>query len=89
MLIAPNGKAILPTDGVTGRKIIIHEAIIKGQRMWGVDFEGGGFELLEIFQIIGDVIRGIAQRERSLAAEKRALVDVKQKIHAINEQEKK
>ncbi len=85
-LLGPDGK---PTahDGPTGRYIKIIEHVMKGRPVWGVEFEGS-FELLEMFQILSDVIRGIAQRERSLVAENRAMQEVKQKMASISTQEK-
>lgn len=85
-LVGPSGRPIAH-DGPTGRKIIIHEAMVQGRPAWGVDFEGIG--ILEVFQILGDVIRGIAQRERSLIAEKRAMAKVQEKVNQINEENKK
>lgn len=81
-LVGPNGKPIAH-DGPTGRRINIHEAMVQGRAAWGVEFEGIG--ILECLQILGEVIRGIAQRERSLIAEKRAMAGVQQKMDAIKE----
>lgn len=85
-LVGPSGRPIA-TEGPTGRKIIIHEAMVGGRPAWGVDFEGIG--ILEVFQILGDVIRGIAQRERSLIAEKRAMAQVQTKVDQINKENEK
>lgn len=86
MLVGPNGRPIAQ-DGPTGRKIIIHEAMVSGRPAWGVEFNEIG--ILEVFQILGDVIRGIAQRERSLVAEKRAMAGVQVKMDAIKKESEK
>lgn len=82
-LVGPNGRPIAH-DGPTGRKIIIHEAVVNGRAAWGVEFNEIG--ILEVFQILGDVIRGIAQRERSMIAEKRAMKNVQAKMDEINKE---
>lgn len=82
MLVTPNGQ---PAGVVEKRKIVITEAEAQGRPVWGVEFHPGiqAFEFEEVFQILGDVIRGIAQNARSRKHEAIAMKKVREKMHSI------
>jgi hypothetical protein len=83
-IVGIDGKPIAPTEGPTGRKIVIHEVMQNGKPVWGMDFSNIG--LLEMFQVMGDCIRAVAQRERSLMIEKQEMAKVKAEIHKMKQQ---
>jgi hypothetical protein len=92
VLVGPNGKPLQKVeDGPSGKSITIHEEIKEGRPVWGVEFKPGiqAFEFEEVFQILGDVIRGIAQNARSRKHEAMAMQEVAAKVHHIDKQEKK
>lgn len=88
MLVGPSGKPLGTTEK---KKIIISENTIQGKLVWGVEFHPGieAFEFEEVFQILGDVIRGIAQNARARKHEAMKMAEVKAKMNAINEKENK
>lgn len=88
MLVGANGTPLGLTEN---KKIVISENTVQGKKVWGVEFHPSiqAFEFEEVFQILGDVIRGIAQNARSRKHEAMAMNEVNAKIKQINEQEKK
>lgn len=86
MLISPNGS---PLGIHENKKIIISENTVQGKQVWGVEFHPGiqAFEFEEVFQILGDVIRGIAQNARARKHEAKSMQAVKQKMTEINERQ--
>lgn len=86
-LVTPTG---VPIGLVENKKIVISENTVEGKRVWGVEFHPGiqAFEFEEVFQILGDVIRGIAQNARARKHEAMAMKAVKEKMAVIKEQEK-
>ena len=87
MLVGSNGT---PLGIQEGKKIVISENVIQGKRVWGVDFHPSieAFEFEEVFQILGDVIRGIAQNARSRKHEAMQMKEVKKQMTSMNPQEK-
>ena len=83
MLVNPNGS---PLGLAENKKITISENTVQGKRVWGVEFHPGieAFEFEEVFQILGDVIRGIAQNARSRKHEALQLKEVAAKAAALN-----
>lgn len=88
MLVGSNGA---PLGIQEKKKIVISENEVQGKRVWGVEFHPGiqAFEFEEVFQILGDVIRGIAQNARSRKHEAMAMQAVKEKMTAIDGKESK
>lgn len=88
MLVGPNGA---PLGVVESKKIVISENTVQGKKVWGVEFHPAieAFEFEEVFQILGDVIRGIAQNARARKHEAIKMREVKQKMNEINEKETK
>jgi len=87
MLISPSGRPL----GITEKKkIIISENEVQGKQVWGVEFQPGiqAFEFEEVFQILGDVIRGIAQNARARKHEAMKMQEVKQELASMNERMK-
>ena len=67
MLVDGKGKPIA-SEGNDMRYIKIVETMHEGKRVWAVDYHPqiGAFEFEEVFQILGNVISGIAQNARAL-----------------------
>lgn len=87
MLVGRDGA---PLGIVEGKKIVISENQVQGKMVWGVEFHPGiqAFEFEEVFQILGDVIRGIAQNARAKKREYIKMEEVKAKMASIKEKEK-
>lgn len=87
MLVGANGQ---PLGAQELKKIVISENVVQGRRMWGVEYHPGiqAFEFEEVFQILGDVIRGIAQEARARKHDALRQQQLKAKVAAINKQEK-
>lgn len=66
MITDARGKPLI-MEGQEGRSIKIIETKVEGKMVWGIDFKPSlqSFEFEEVFQILGDVIRGIAQDARA------------------------
>jgi hypothetical protein len=78
--------------GITEKKkIVISENEVQGRNVWGVEFHPDiqAFEFEEVFQILGDVIRGIAQNARARKHEALKMKEVAAKVASINERERK
>ena len=84
-IVGLDGRPVTHADGPTGRKITIHEAKVKGRPSWGVEFDGP-FDMLEIFQVLADVITGIARQQRSQMVEKKVAVEVQAKMQQMNKE---
>jgi hypothetical protein len=84
-LVGPNGQPLVQ-DGPSGKSITIHEHMMSGKPVWGVEFKPGieAFEFEEVFQILGDVIRGVAQNARARKHEAMAMQQVAAKVRDIN-----
>lgn len=88
MLVNPNGT---PLGIAENKKITISENTVQGKKVWGVEFHPAieAFEFEEVFQILGDVIRGIAQNARSRKHEALRLKEAAAKAAALNEKMEK
>lgn len=71
------------------KKIVISENEVQGKQVWGVEFHPNiqSFEFEEVFQILGDVIRGIAQNARSRKHEAAHIRTVQKNLDAIKKAE--
>lgn len=87
MLVHPNGT---PLGMQEGKKIVISENFVQGKPVWGVEFHPSiqAFEFEEVFQILGEVTRGIAQNARARKQEAIKLKEVHKKMASIDEKEK-
>lgn len=71
------------STGPTGRKIIIEEIVAeKGRSSWGVQTTAE-MDILEAVQVLGDVIRAIAQNQRQIRHESKVMNEVKAKMDEI------
>ncbi len=88
MLVGANGA---PLGVQELKKIVISENDIQGKKAWGVEFHPHieAFEFEEVFQILGDVIRGIAQNARARKHEAMKMRAVKEQMAAIQKEETK
>lgn len=93
-LVGVNGTPLGVTEG---KKIVISENILppdQGEaprKAWGVEFHPSAeaFEFEEVIQILGDVVRGIAQNARARKREIIQMEQVRQKMAALKEKETK
>lgn len=78
-----------PLGVVEKKKIVISENEVQGKQVWGVEFHPNiqAFEFEEVFQILGDVIRGIAQNARSRKHEAKHMQKVQRDLDAIKKAE--
>ena len=81
MIVGADGQPMV-TENMDGRYIKIVESKQGDKMVWGVEFGPGEahFDPLEALQVLGDVVRGLAQNTRSLLAEKRAMQEVRRKM---------
>lgn len=71
----------------TERSIMITEKTVEGKKMWTVDYVPtiAAFEFEEVFQVLGNVIAGVAQNARARKHEAMLQEKVKEKINEIKE----
>jgi hypothetical protein len=64
MIVDPTGKRI-GGDGPTGREIHIIEIVTDGVPTWAFAVVGGGFDPMEILQVLSKTSHGVATKLRS------------------------
>ncbi len=63
MIVDPAGNRI-GGDGPTGRQIVVVEVVKDGKATWAFQVGGGGFEHMEIIQVLTQVVHGVATKFR-------------------------
>lgn len=83
MITGPDGMPI----SSDGRYIKIVEANVSDKKVWAVEYHPhiSAFEFEEVFQVLGNVVAGIAQNARARKHEAMMQEKVKEKINAIKE----
>lgn len=79
-IVDPSGKQI--SDGPTGRKITVHEHILKGRPCWGMEVTND-LDALETILVLTEVTRAVVLDQKNKMMEHRVKQEVQQKLNDL------